>query len=454
MGGAVKAQDAAVVEEGPLTVRILERGACLQEMAVEVAWDAVLALREEVVREVARVARVPGFRVGHAPLALVTERYAGRVREETVSRVVLRHLPKALHLCRIDPLGDPEVSRVHSEDGSPFTFTARCEVMPSFSVRPLRDFKAAQPDVSVTEREVEDALARLREGHAELSPVPPRPLRVGDYALVDIVCTRKGAVVERRHGVVIAIEPSRDGDGVAPLWPESSGEVAARLVGVSPGPAAITFEAPVSSKGGADPEAAVVSPLLFSVTVREVKEKQVPPLNDAFAALIGEQTVEGLRARLRRELAEQLLAHARRALEADLLQALLDQTPFDVPSSLVQSQAARLLRQAQWALLSQGLAPDEVQARQSLLVDQSKRNALRQVKVFFLLRQVAKEQGYAATEAEVDGRLRELAQKLGKSVDGVRVELQSQRMLEEVAWEIIRGKAMDFLLAQAGVRAP
>ena len=181
------------------------------------------------------------------------------------------------------------------------------------------------------------------------------------------------------------------------------------------------------------------------------KVKQVPPLDEAFAKLVGAETLEHLRARVREDLTRELTAQARRAVEEQAIQKLLDQASFEVPPSLVQSQAERLLRASQWRLLAEGTAPDEVESRKALLTESSRAGALRQVKTFFLLRQAAKEQGLMATEQEVEARIAALAAQSQRTPEQVRAELQRERLVSELAWDITRSKVLEWILAQAHI---
>lgn len=168
-----------------------------------------------------------------------------------------------------------------------------------------------------------------------------------------------------------------------------------------------------------------------------------------------------LRPRIRQELEQELARRAHRAMEEQAIQRLLDQTPVEVPPSLVQSQAARRLRQAQLMLLYQGVPPDQVEQRWQLLAEQSKRDALQQVKTFFLLRQVARDQRLMAAETEIAQQIEAFAARAPLDQNGltgqarveqVRADLERRQLLGEVAWEITRRKVLDYLLAQAEVQ--
>ncbi|MBI4227196.1 MAG: trigger factor [Candidatus Omnitrophica bacterium] len=340
-----------------MKIAVANTGVCQKSLTVEVAAEAVAAAREQAVRDLARAARVPGFRVGHAPRDLVIRHYGDQAREETIRRVIGEYLPQALAQSKLDLLGDPEVTAVSLNDGRPMAFTARCEIMPEIPLRPARGLKLTRPAVAVTDAQVESVLTALQERHATLEPVAGQAEKV----------------------------------------------------------------------------------------------KRVPPLDDAFAALVGVETLEALRARVREDLTRELTAQAQRAVEEQAIQRLLEQTTFEVPPSLVQSQGQRLLREAQWRLLTQGTAPGEVTQRTALLTDQAQQGALRQVKAFFLLRQLAKTHGLMATEAEIEARIAALAARSQRTPAAVRAELQRERLVSELAWDITRAKVLEWILAQAEI---
>lgn len=421
-----------------MKVSLHNAGVCQKELTVEVAAEAVAMAREQVIKEIGRVARVPGFRPGHAPTALVLQHYGAKAREETIRRVIGEYLPKALTQSKLDVLGDPEVTKISHDEGRPIAFTARCDIMPEIPMKPLRNFKLTREVVTVTDQQVQDVLVRLQDRHAELTPIEARPLAAGDYAVVDLTGTVEGKTIESRTGAVLEVAPDTDQTGIGQA-----------LVGKSPSVEPVivetTLPADLPSKEYAG------KPATFTVTIKEIKAKRVPPLDDALAKLVGVDTLEALRARVRDDMTRELTAQARRATEEQAIQKLLDQTSFDVPPSLVQSQGERLLRETQWRLLSQGTAPDEVEQRKTILADQAKQGALRQVKTFFLLRQLAKTHELLATESEVGAKIAALAAQSQRPVETVRAELQRERLLSELAWDITRAKVLDWVLGQAEI---
>ena len=317
-------------------------------------------------------------------------------------------------------------------------FTARCEVMPAIQIRQTRGWKVKRPAAVVTETQVAEVIAQLQERHAELVPVDPRPLAAGEYAVVDFTCAVEGKTIEQRNGAVLVIKPDEDTSGMS-----------RQLVGKTPGPDPVTFQSQLPQDLPAKTYAD--KPATFTVTLKEIKVKRVPPADDELAKLAGADSLQTLQGRIREDLMRALTARSRRTVEEQLLQQLVDQARFDVPPSLVQSQAERLLREAQLRLMYQGTAPEEVQGQRELLAEQSKRDALRQVKIFFLLRQLAKDHQLTATEPEVEARVQALAAQHQRSPEQVRADLHKERLLGELVWDITRGKVMEKLLAQANI---
>ena len=123
-----------------------------------------------------------------------------------------------------------------------------------------------------------------------------------------------------------------------------------------------------------------------------------------------------------------------------------------MPASLVASQARRLLRERAIELMQQGVASQQVQERAPLLTDQAKLDALKQVKLFFILRRIAAVENLTASEEEVNGRIQALAQGMQTSVEQVQQDLQARDLLEELAWGVIRGKVLDLIIRHAEIK--
>lgn len=408
-----------------------ETAPCIKELQVEVPAEAVRAEFETVYRELKRKAQVPGFRPGTAPRDLL-ERYHGqKAREEVLQRLISRSIDEALSAQpALDLIGRPQVKEAKFQPDQSLAYTAELEVAPQVPLGVYKGFKLIRPKAEVSDENLSKVLDHLRESRSELKPVlQDRPAAAGDFLVVDLTQKSPNAKQppQKQKEVVIHLDLDRDPEGV--LKP---------LVGMK-----FAEVRTVTLKDGTT----------LTVEMKSLKAKESPALDDAFAKSVGPyETLKALKEAVRADLKAQAEASQRGALESQALQQLIEGWEFDVPPSLVGSQARRLLKERAMELMNQGLPQDQVQGRAQLLTDQAKVDALKQVKLFFILRKVAAAEKLTAAEEEVNGRIQALAQRLQISEEQVRDDLQARELLDELVWGIIRGKVLDLIIRESEIK--
>ncbi len=413
-----------------LKTTLKETAPCRKELRVEVPAEQMQEELERVYQELGRVASVPGFRPGRAPRDLLERHHGAKAKEETLSRLIRRTLDEALGREKaMDLVGRPAVSDVQWQPRQPLSYVAHLEVAPEVRLGRYKELKLERPKVGVTEESVARLLEHLRETHSELRPVlEPRAAAAGDFLLVDLTAQKgaKGQPPQRQREVVIHLDLEKDADGI--LKP---------LVGMSPGESrAVTLK-----DGNA-----------LLAELKQIKRREVPPLDDAFARTVGPyETLEKLKAEVRADLGRQAEASQRQALEAQALRRLGEEWPLDVPPSLVASQARRILKERAVELMNQGVPPAQVQEQAQALTDQAKLDALKQVKLFFILRRIAAAEGLSASEQEVEERVRTLSVRLGTPERELRKDLEQKDLLEEIAWGVVRKKVLDLIIKEAQI---
>ncbi|MBI3312589.1 MAG: trigger factor [Candidatus Omnitrophica bacterium] len=404
-----------------LSATLQETAPCQKRLTVEVPREAVDAEFQAVYRDLKRKAHVPGFRVGSAPQDLLQRYHGAKAREEVLRRLLDRTLDEAVRRQgEMDLVGRPQITEVKLEANQPLIYTAQLEVAPQVTMGRYKGLKLTRPKADVSEENVGKILAHLAESHAELKPVLiDRPAAEGDFLLADLDKKQKDALIH------LSVE-GEEGDALKPL------------LGVKPGESRT-----VTLKNGKS----------VLVEVKAIKVKEVALLDDAFARSVGSyETLEALKEAIRLDLKRQADAAQRQALESQALAQLTEEWEFDVPPSLVVSQARRLLKERAVELMNQGVPMAQVQERAALLTDQAKVDALKQVKLFFVLRRIALTEHFTASEEEVNQRIQALAERLGTPVEQVRQDLEKRDMLEEIAWGIIRTKVLDLLLKEAEIK--
>jgi trigger factor len=392
--------------------------------------EAELAAAEDrAFRKLAQNVRLPGFRKGKVPRKIFEQTYGSEtLTSRAVDEVVPEVYAKAVREHELEPVKAPEVEVLEEIDGRPTRVKATVEVRPSIALSSYKGVPVSRPPVAVTDEDVERSLEALAKERATLVPVE-RPARLGDVVTLDYEGTIDGAPFEggRGAGEIAELVEGRFIPGFA-----------AGIVGMRPGESR-TIEAGFPD---AYPSAQVAGKTAtFVVTLLDVKELELPPIDDAFAASIsGSQTVAELRADVRRRLEAVGEGRARRAIGNSVMARLLAAHDFPLPASLVEGEMDRLVEDA--APASGGAA--EPQPRDAYRAEAESR-----VKAALLIEEIAKAENIAATPADVAAELEALSRRYGQPVARVRKALGNN--LLSLMDGIVRNKTLDFLIDNAEV---
>ena len=318
-------------------------------MTIEVPAETVDATYERVLNRLVSRAKIEGFRPGRAPRALVESRLGPAVvREEVVDAMVPEVIRQAMAEKSIDPIDNPDVEVLVLERGSPAKLKATITVMPEVT---LADITTLHPDLhghDVTEEMLQRRLEDVRQPMAEITPVE-REVRLGDVAIIDVEVEADGELVESESRKAMEAELK---DGV--LLPE--------LLAVLPGTfvdetreAKVTFPETYEEPKLAGKDATI------RVTVRGVKEKVLPPLDDALAKILSNgahETVDSYRESVRKELEESVRAMEKIEREQEVVRALVEASSVEVPQTLVDRELTSQLESMERSLNRQGLKLD------------------------------------------------------------------------------------------------
>src|SRR6266446_577520 len=417
-------------------------------MNIEVPAEVVDATYDRVLSRLASRAKIEGFRPGRAPRALVEARLGpAALREEVVETMVPDVIRQALDKESIDPIDNPDVEVVELERGKPAKLKATISVMPEVTLADAATLKIELPDHSheVTDEMLERRLDDLREPMAEITPVE-REVRTGDIAVIDIEVEVDGKIIDSESSKSTEAEVK---DGV--LLPE--------LVAVLPGTfvgetreAKVTFPESYNNPELAGKEATI------RVTVRGVKEKVLPALDDALAKSLTngkQETAETYRQAVREELEESAQAVAKMEREQALVQALVDASSVEVPDSLVDRELTSELESLERTLSRQGLKLDRYLQYLDRSLDQwmagQRPEAESRLKVDLVLAEFAKREGLEPSDEDVVTFVEEQAaadEELKSQVGDLKKSAAARRYF---ASRLRRRRVLDRLLEIVGV---
>ena len=420
-----------------MKVAVEELEPCKRRLQVEAPEDLVQRAWEEACGRVQRQARLPGFRKGHVPRNLVKLHFSDEVRREVARRLIPDVYRQAVAEAQIRPVEEPDLQEVTLEEGTPLRFTAVVEIKPTITLGSYKGLTVQHTPASVTEEEVDQALAHLREQHAEFRSVE-RSADLGDLVIMDYTLALDGMEPRSEQAYAFLV-------GSQSVLPE----IDEAVIGLAAGGAR---QAPVSFPQDHRREELRGKTGTVQVKVVEVKEKLLPALDDDFAKGLGEYAdLAGLRAAIKTELDAQRDRENRQALEDKVVEALLAQHTFQVPEAMVLRQVAHVIEHTRERLRRQGVDPDQITWDYEKLVAELRPGAERAVRRALLLEAVAEQEGVSPSEEEVALEVERIAKASQRPVPAVRRLMERSGDLDALGLRLREAKVLDILIQHANV---
>jgi trigger factor len=392
-------------------------------LQVSVPVDAIRAAEDKTARRYASNVRLPGFRQGKAPAAMVRKQFAEQIRQETLESLVREAFETVIEREKLQPISQPHVHDLSFKDGEPLTFELHVEVKPEITLSRVEGFRVKRPVKSVSDEDVTTQVDALRDQRATWTPVEDRPLP-GDMVTVELATADADGTMPAGKEYRLVLGTGQAIAGIEELVMEATtGKSVERMV-------KWPDDFPDEAQRG--------KTKLARALLKDVKRKSVPPLDDAFAREAGD--FEDLAA-LRKTVREDLQRHADQDAEAELRGQLLEQilsaNAFDVPpswvSSLVDNYAeAYQVPEAERAKFRTEFRPvAEGQVRRDLVVET-----------------LAQRESLTATEQDVDDKIGEMAKTRGADPGKLYATLQKAGRIRELERSITEDRVFGWLLSK------
>jgi trigger factor len=398
-----------------------------------VSTEEVLRTLDEAYNRLNKQVRVQGFRKGKAPRKMLESLYKHQVEQEVTEDIVGTTLQRAAADHGLDAVGRPKIEGADLRPGQPLVFTATVQVIPEFEIRALEGERFTKKTVRVTDEEVDEQLANLAQQFASFVASEEEPLAEGDYAVLDFFRLSDG--VEAEEGKV-QNHPLIIGEGsLHPVFEE-------QLVGVRRGE---VREVSIP----ADETVAEVS--RFRATIKEVKKRRVPPIDENLARTVGEESLDSLLATLRREMKRAEAARADERLRADLSRRLVEFHDIPVPDALIEHAMNRLMGDLQRSMAARGHQLDASQIQAEKLSERLRKPAQDLATNDMILDKIAQERKIEPTEADLQAEVVRLARQMDREPAPLLKEMESQGTLEGLRADMQRRLVLDTLLSELEV---
>ena len=412
-----------------------------KKVHVEIPVEEVTKEVDSAYEDLRKKAKIKGFRPGKAPRGILERYFKDYIKTEVLQKLIQDTYPKAFSEASLTPVSSPVIDPQELELGKPFQYTATIETKPNIKTENYLGLKIEGKKEEVREEEVEERLRALQNLHANLKTIiDSRPIRTGDYAIIDYEASMDGKTLEEAKAVDFTIEvgsnrfiPALE-EKLVGLRPEEEKEIE------------ITFPEDFSYKKWAG------KTVSFRVKIKEIKEKILPLLDDEFARDLGDfSSLENLKSKLREDIEKEKKLALDRQMKDQLVEQLLQANPFEVPESMVEAQTHSLISDLKARLATQGMDMKNLDIPEEKLHEDYKERAQKQVRTFLILEKISDQEGITVTDQEVEGRLGEISQRTNQKLDLVKRYYEKNELIPEVKAGILTDKTLNFLLEKADI---
>jgi trigger factor len=410
-----------------------------RKVRVELPKDKVASEFAKAYRTLGQRVRVKGFRAGKAPRSVLQGLYGEEIKGQVRSHLVEHSLEEAIKERGLHIVSRPEIEAEDLSDGADFSFSAVFEIKPELDVKDYLGVEVERVKLAVSDEQVDQALKRIQESHARLEPVESREVaQTGDFVTLDFTGTIEGKEFPGGKADNYLIEV-----GAGQTLPEFDNAV----VGAQRGEAKSTQvhfpeDYPNRALAGKTAE--------FSLVVREIKERVLPPLDDEFAKEHGEcGSLEELKAKVRDRLADELRKYQDDDLKERILGRIIDNHPFTPPPAMVERQTRYLMERHQ-DRGQEGATADAPSLEETRKACEER--ATRQVRATLVAEKIAQAEKIEIPENDVQERVENLARAAGERGKRIREYYSRTDAREELRSQMVFERTLSYLLEKAHVK--
>ena len=432
-----------------MKVEVEKHPGLISKLQIELPPEDVAKEWDAIANSFARVAKIPGYRPGKAPRAVIDKRFRKEIQEELTKKLVSKSYHEAVEREQLRVASLTNIEDVQFGENKSMRFRATVVTAPEFELPDYKQIPVQVPDTKVSDVEVDEALDRLRDQSADFVDVPARGLEMGDFAVLDF-----DGSVESKPISEIAPQASKNLYGGKKFWLHLAADnflpkFCEQLIGQKPGETRLVIVH--------FPEDFMVKELAgkkadYAVTLRDIKEKVLPAVDDAFAAkLVPGKTLADLRQMIEHDIEHAKEHDAERAKESQIVKFLHEQTQFELPPALLQNETRRALAELVQQNRERGVTDEMLKEKEKELIDGAASLAAHRLKTNFILHRIAEREKIQVIKEDIDFRLKQEASRYDISPEKMRKELQQKDALDDVAEQILLGKTLDFLKVNVSV---
>jgi len=414
-----------------LQVDVVEKEGLKRELTIEIPADVVDEAYKKFYDDYRKKADIKGFRPGKVPMNIIKSKYKSEVTADLVDDLINTYFIQAIRERKLEPIGKPVISKVDVDEGKPLMFTVGIEVMPDIDSVAYDDLKIEEPEIQVPDEMVGNVVERLRKNNADLRAVD-RPAGEDDVVICDLEVT---------EGDLDAAEEPLSNQEIDLGHEYTVREFREGLVGVKRDE---TRNISIVYPDDYPDEKFAGKSITYKAQAKEVKERVLPVVDDAFAKQTGGgETVLELRMNIRKRIEEDMRTDVKRADKKQLLDQLVEKNPIQVPESMVESYLNSLVKEAQ---------ENEKDVDEKEIREKFRPLAQHAVKWYLLYHRLAAQEKIEVAPADIENWTQQFADNYHMDTARAKDMLAKSGRAEEIKDGILEEKVVDFLMSKAEVK--
>lgn len=429
-----------------MNVTVENLAPCKKLVRFEVDAKAVDDAFGAVTKDFVKRAKMPGFRPGKAPEAMVTKQYAKDIEEEVKRKLIGESYRQGMKDQKFSVVGYPDIEEIQFGRSQALQFAATVEINPEFELPDYRAIPAKREPTVVTDEDVEKAIDALRGQAADFNKVD-REVKEGDYVVINYTGTSDGKPLTElaptarglteQKGFWVEVKP----DSFIPGF-------AIQLVGAKAGDKRMV---------NVDFPAEFVTPQLagkkgvYEVEVAEVKEKALPELNDALAKTYGAENLDKLREGVRKDLQNEVNSRQKRSIRNQIVKTISEKVSFDMPETTLQIETRNVVYEMVSENQRRGVTKELIEQKKDEIYKAAMGIAKERLKISYLFHKISEKEGIRADQNEMNTRITLMAQANQIAPQKFLQELEKRGGVAEVYQQLIHEKVLDFLHENASI---
>ena len=424
-----------------MKIEIEEVGPCKKLLKFEIPKEAIEEEWQKQLKEVSRMANLPGFRKGKAPRKLLEKNYGDKIVEEVKRAIVSSSYQETIEKNKLSPVGDPDVGDINLELGKPLKFEVTLEVLPTFELGEYKGMQLKRKPVSVTDEDIDNALETISRQKAQLTVVKSGKVKDEDFIICDCEVGVNGEVVWTDKELEVMVSGSQVADINVPDLKKS-------LVGAK-SEDKVSMDVELGDSFSVEQHRNKSAKL--EISIKEIKRPKSPEINDELAKQVGYDTLDELKEFMSQRLEMEKKRMAEGEMQEQISSKLIEMADFDMPEDMKAHHTNERLHKYQHDLINKGTPQEEIEKNLEDLKNASEESVVRDFKMSLVLEQIAEKERIFVTEDDVNRRISEMAGMYGLDTAGMKKQIEKMNSMSNLRHQLRENKTLNLLMKEANI---